>query len=199
VGVVLLDPPSLGWMMGEDLPELRELFVEETAAMRAQAGAARASSEPAGRAQAAFWEALASEHEEFFAQSAQQAGAIRSFGQLPLTVIGATEPDPRLGESSAAFRQFWNAESRKLAAKSERGRFILAEGSSHHLHLDAPQLVRDAIRELFVESRALANLGLAARDMPSHAFCGILSRGLQAANLPEPDARSSTEVKKYEN
>jgi pimeloyl-ACP methyl ester carboxylesterase len=153
VGVVLLDPPPQGWMMGEGFPELRELFRQQTAAMEAAADAARASSDPEEKAQAAFLETVASEHEELLVQSAQQVGAISSFGQLPLTVIGATEPDPRFGESSAAFRQFWNSESRELAVKSERGRFILAEGSSHHIHLDAPQLVIEAIREILLESR----------------------------------------------
>jgi len=153
VGAVLLDPTPLGWMKGESFPQLRELFMRETAAMRAESDAAHASSDSEGEAQAAFWESLASEHEQFFAQTAQQVSAIRSFGQLPLIVIGATEPDPRFGESSAAFRQFWNDESRRLAAKSERGRFILAEGSSHQIHLDAPQLVIDAIREMLRESR----------------------------------------------
>jgi len=100
--------------------------------MRAEADAVRASPDPEGKARAAFWKALASEHDEFFAR-AQQVGAISSFGQLPLAVIGATEPDPRFGESNAAFRQFWNDEPRKLATKWERGRFILAEGSSHQI------------------------------------------------------------------
>jgi pimeloyl-ACP methyl ester carboxylesterase len=153
VGLVLLDPSPLGWMMGEGFPELRELFMQETGALRAEAAAARAASGSQERAQAAFLEALASEHEEFFAQTAQQVGAIRSFGRLPLTVIGATEPDPRFGESSVASRRFWNIESRKLASKSEKGRFILAEGSSHHIQLDAPQLVKDAVREMLLEAR----------------------------------------------
>lgn len=152
-GAVLLDPPPLGWMLGEGFPELRELFIQQTVAMGAAAGAARASSDPEQKAQAPFLEAVASEHEALFGQSAQQVAAIRSFGQLPLTVIAATEPDPRFGESSAAFRQFWNDESQKLAARSERGRFILAEGSSHHIHLDAPQLVMDAILEMLMEAR----------------------------------------------
>lgn len=121
--------------------------------MRMAARAAAASSDPDEQAQAAFLDAVASEHEQLFAQSAQQGAAIDSFGRLPLTVIGATVPDPRFGESSEAFREFWNEESRKLAAKSELGRFILAEGSRHHIHLDAPQLVLDAVREMLRQAR----------------------------------------------
>jgi pimeloyl-ACP methyl ester carboxylesterase len=151
VGAVLLDPPPLGWMIGEGFPDLRELFRQETTVMGTAAAGLLASSDPEERAEGAFLEAVASEHEELFAQTAQQVGAISSFGLMPLIVIGATEPDPRFGEDAEAFRQFWNDESRELAVKSERGRFILAEGSSHHIHLDAPQLVIDAIREILLE------------------------------------------------
>jgi len=150
---VLLDPSPLGWIIGEGFPELRELFRQETTAWRAAADAARASSDPEESTQAAFLETLASEYEQFFGHTGRQVAAIHSFGQLPLTVIAATEPDPVFGEHGEAFRQFWNDESRELAGKSEKGRFILAEGSSHHIHLDAPQLVIDAILQLVQEAR----------------------------------------------
>jgi pimeloyl-ACP methyl ester carboxylesterase len=151
-GLVLLDPSPIGWLMGEGYPELREVFEQETSAMRMAAQAARASADPEQQAQAAFLEALASEHEELFGRTAEQVNAIASFGGVPLTVVGAAIPDPRFGESSAAFRQFWNDESRKLAAKSKGGRFILAEGSSHQIHLDAPQLVIDVVRQMLADS-----------------------------------------------
>jgi pimeloyl-ACP methyl ester carboxylesterase len=152
VGAVLLDPPPLGWLMGKGFPDLRELFNQETIAMRAAATGFLASSDPEKRAQGAFLEAVASEHQELFDQTLQQVGAIGSFGQMPLVVIGATEPDPRFGEDAEAFRQYWNDESRELAAKSESGRFILAEGSSHHIHLDTSRLVIDGIREILLGS-----------------------------------------------
>ena len=88
------------------------------------------------------------EFEAFFGRTADEVSAIQSFGELPLTVIGATEPDPGFGETGPAFRQFWNEENQALARKSASGQFILAEGSSHHIHLDTPQLVIDAILEL---------------------------------------------------
>ena len=147
-GLVLLDPPPLAWMMGERFPELRELFIEETEALRKDADSASTSSDPEIRANAAYWNAVASEFEEFFGWTAEEIGEIHSFGELPLTVIGATEPDPRFGDSAQEYRQFWNEESQLIAGKSEPGKFILAEGSSHHIHLDAPQVVFDAILEM---------------------------------------------------
>lgn len=147
-GIVLLDPSPLAWMVGEGFPELRELFLKESLAMRASANEVKASSDPEAKAVAPFMDAMASEFEQFFGRTAAEVAAIGSFGKLPLTVIGATEPDPNYGEFGAEFRQFWNDESQLLALKSESGQFILAEGSSHHIHLDATQLVIDAILDL---------------------------------------------------
>jgi pimeloyl-ACP methyl ester carboxylesterase len=121
---------------------------EETIALRQAADAARASTDPKESAMAAYLDATASEFEAFFGRTADEVSAIQSFGELPLTVIGATEPDPGFGETGPAFRQFWNEENQSLARKSASGQFILAEGSSHHIHLDTPQLVIDAILEL---------------------------------------------------
>lgn len=147
-GLVLIDPSPLAWMQGERFPELRELFNQNTIALQQEAQAASASPDPEINSKAAFLTALASENEEFFGRTAEELTAIFSFGNLPLTVLGATEPNPGFGESAQAFRQFWNEENQRLAGKSETGKFFLATGSSHHIHLDAPNLVRDAILEL---------------------------------------------------
>jgi hypothetical protein len=84
-------------------------------------------------------DATASEVEQFFGRTADEVAAIDSFGQLPLIVIGASEPDPRFGEDAQAFRLFWNEESRALARQSASGRFILAEGSGHYIYLTRPK------------------------------------------------------------
>jgi pimeloyl-ACP methyl ester carboxylesterase len=147
-GLILLDPPPLAWMNGEGFPELRELFNQELKVFREGADAVSASSDTHERANAAFLNSVASEFEEFFGRTAEEVAEILSFGELPLTVIGATEPDPGFGESAQEYRQFWNEESQLLATKSDSGKFIIAQGSSHHIHLDAPQLVIDAIIEM---------------------------------------------------
>jgi pimeloyl-ACP methyl ester carboxylesterase len=147
-GLVLLDPSPLAWMNGEGFPELRKLFIEEMKALRKDADLASISSDPDVRAIAPYLNSVASELEEFFERTAEEVAEIYSFGELPLTVIGATEPNPGFGENGQAYRQFWNEESQKLIGKSEMGIFILAEGSSHHIHLDAPQVVIDAILEM---------------------------------------------------
>lgn len=147
-GLVLLDPAPLGWIIGEGFPELRDLFNQEKIAMGEAADDASASSDPEIATSAAYLNAVASENKQLFGQTAGQVAGIPTFGEIPLTVIGATEAEPRFGEYAQAFRQFWNDESQRLADKSSEGRFILAKGSSHHIHLDAPQVVVEAILQL---------------------------------------------------
>jgi pimeloyl-ACP methyl ester carboxylesterase len=147
-GLILLDPSPLAWMRGKGFPKLREIFDQETKAQREAANAAKASSDPEARAIAPFLDATASEFEQFFGRTADEVAAIQSFGELPLTVIGASEPDSRFGEDAQAFRLFWNEESRALARKSGSGRFILAEGSGHYIYRDTPQVAIDAILDM---------------------------------------------------
>lgn len=147
-GLVLLDPSPLSWMLGESFLDLRESFIEAAIATRQDAEAAAASSDPGVNGNADYLDAVASESEEFFGSTARTLAEIQSFGKMPLIVIGATEPEPGFGEAAGPFRQFWNEGSRLLAGKAQSGKFILAEGSSHHIHLDAPHIVMDAILEL---------------------------------------------------
>jgi pimeloyl-ACP methyl ester carboxylesterase len=151
-GLVLLDPSPRGWLAGESFPELRGLFRKETAVMRGMADEASVSSNATERMRTAFLDAVASEHEQLLERTAGQLAAIESFGEIPLTVIASTEPNPGFGASAEAFQEYWIEESRRLAARSQRGRFILAEGSGHHIHLDAPSVVIDAILKVLAES-----------------------------------------------
>jgi pimeloyl-ACP methyl ester carboxylesterase len=70
-GMVLLDPPPLSWLLGEEYPGLRQMAVQQTAAWRNQAAEAAQSGEPEAQTSAAFLRTVASEHEEAFGQSAQ--------------------------------------------------------------------------------------------------------------------------------
>ena len=152
-GAVLLDPTPLGWLTGDAFPELRLMFTQQADDLESQAAAMRSSTDPQARATADFLTMVASEMTEMLGATAEQLAAIESFGNMPLTVVAATQPDPRFGDSAQAFRQFWNEQSEELAQKSTRGVFIRAEGSSHHIHLDAPELVFDAVLEMVLHSR----------------------------------------------
>ena len=150
-GLVLLDPPPLDWMVGDNYPEYRSLFIEGAKSNRALAAAALSSAQLQERAKADSLLAVASEMDELFGKSAAQVAAIHTFGNVPLVVIGATAPNP--GPTGESFRQFWNSESQELAGMSARGQFIAAEGSSHSIYLDAPDLVHRVIRQMLSEIR----------------------------------------------
>lgn len=152
-GVVLLDPTPLAWLTGDAFPELLTMFTQQADTFKTQGEAMRSSPDAKDRTTAAFLAMLASEMTELPQATAGQLAAIQSFGDLPVTVVGATKPDPRFGASADAFRQFWNEQSEQLAQKSTRGLFVRAEGSSHHINLDAPELVRDTVLGMVLEAR----------------------------------------------
>jgi pimeloyl-ACP methyl ester carboxylesterase len=152
-GAVLIDPTPLGWIAGDAFPELHAQFDQQAAALESQGEALRRSSDPKEVAGANFMAMMASEMTELVRTSAQQVAAIPSFGDMPLTVIASTAPNPQFGASAEAFQRFWVAQSEELARKSTRGVFIRAEGSSHHVHLDVPELVIEAVRAVVMQTR----------------------------------------------
>lgn len=147
-GMVLLDPSPIGWMIGDGFAELRNQFNQQAEAIRKDVDSAAEAPDPEQRVNGADLEAVASELEEFFGRTASQVSAVPSFGSLPLRIIGATVPDPGFGEFGESFQRYWNDESRRLAEKSQDGHFVIAEGSSHHIHLDAPEIVINTVLEL---------------------------------------------------
>ena len=149
--LVLLDPPPLGWLLGENYPELRALAEEMTAEWQAIADRGADAEDPAGRTEAAFFQMIASEHREMLGESARRAAAIESFGDTPLLVIGAGVANPFFGDVAEEYQQYWIAQNRALAARSSQGRFVLAADSSHRLHKDAADLVFESIRAVLAE------------------------------------------------
>ncbi len=155
-GLVLLDPTPLAFITGQAFPDLYEMLAQQTADFQQMTEAARQSaSADAGQtpdaevqAKVAYLEAIASEHAMLMAESAAQVAGIASFGDLPLVVVGSDQPNPAFGEQAQAFQQFWIAQSKALATKSTHGSFVLTPESSHYLHEDAPNLVRDTIRHM---------------------------------------------------
>jgi hypothetical protein len=84
---------------------------------------------------------------------------LASLGEMPLVVLsqGAAEMPTGPGISAADVEGFWVAYQEmqaELAALSIRGKQIVAEGCSHHIHIERPELVVDAIREVVEAARA---------------------------------------------
>jgi pimeloyl-ACP methyl ester carboxylesterase len=152
-GVLLLDPTPLAWLMGDAFPELLPMFMQQADTFRSQAEAMQSAPDAKDRATAAFLTMLASELMELPQATAEQLAAIQSFGDLPVIVVGATRAEPGFGASADAFRQFANEQCEQLAQKSMRGVFVLAEGSSHHINLDAPELVRNTVLGMVKQAR----------------------------------------------
>jgi pimeloyl-ACP methyl ester carboxylesterase len=71
------------------------------------------------------------------------AGEVTSLADLPLAILSAGDQPPDV-----------IAQHNVLARLSSRGRHIVAEKSSHWIHLDEPELVVKSIREILDEARA---------------------------------------------
>ena len=84
-----------------------------------------------------FFEALGSQIESISA-SAASVPVDQSFGALPLVVVS--------GELNSDAGQL--ARQQRLAARSTRGRHVVAERSGHWIPLDRPDVVVDAVRSI---------------------------------------------------
>ncbi len=147
-GMILMDPPPQDWLEGRGFPELRELADTMSWEMNETAIALLASDDPDEQREGMFYKTLASEHNEMLNSSARQIGRIESFGYLPLTVIGAGQPNPAFRQWASSYQAYWITTSQMVASKSTRGEFILADQSSHHIHHDAPEIVLEAVKDL---------------------------------------------------
>jgi pimeloyl-ACP methyl ester carboxylesterase len=152
-GMVLLDPPPRGFVMGTDYRDMAAMAEQMTAQWQGIGDSAAASSRPDDQAKAAFFRAIASEHREMFGETARLVGSITTFGDIPLVVVAAGKANPAMGPEAEPFQQFWIEQSRALSSLSTRGRFILAEGSSHYLYLDAPKVVEKAVLSVVQQAR----------------------------------------------
>ena len=82
------------------------------------------------------------QHVAALSVSAAQAAAMKSFGDLPLVVLS--------GDHHPAPYDDWQ---RDLAQLSSRGVQLLAGDCGHWIHLDRPELVTEAIRQVVAAAR----------------------------------------------
>lgn len=143
--MVLLDPPPMGFIRGEGYPELLSMAAQMTEEWQAIEDAGSESGNAADRAEAGFFEMLASEHREMFGASAVAASSVASFGETPLAVLASGVPNPAFGDIADEYQRYWSAQSEALSVKSTRGHFLLVEHSSHMLHTEAPNTVVDVV------------------------------------------------------
>jgi pimeloyl-ACP methyl ester carboxylesterase len=153
-GMVLLDPPPLSFILGQEYKDLRGMAEKMTAEWQAIADSTAMSADPQERAKSSFFQMIASEHREMFGETARLIDSISTFGDMPLVVLAAGKPNPAFGEAAEEYQKYWVGQSRALAEKSTNGKFILAEGATHYLYLDVPELVAQNILSMVSEVRA---------------------------------------------
>jgi pimeloyl-ACP methyl ester carboxylesterase len=140
-GMVLLDPPPIPFILGQAFQDLGELAEQMTAEWQTIADSSAKSLDATEKTKATFFLMIASEHREMFGESARMVNAIATFGDIPLVVLASGKPNPAFGEVADEFQKYWIEQSRLLSGKSTLGRFILVEEASHHIYLDAQELV----------------------------------------------------------
>jgi pimeloyl-ACP methyl ester carboxylesterase len=91
--------------------------------------------------------------------AAARATQLTSLGDMPLVVLsrGLTQTSTGPGVSAEDVEGYRIAEDEmqaELAALSTRGKQIIAEGCGHHIHVERPQSVIDAVREVVEAVRA---------------------------------------------
>ena len=152
-GLVLVDPPPIDFLAGEAFPDLYQMLTGQASELAAMAEQAARSTDPEFKAKAGYAAAIASELQAF-AESADQAAAVESFGDTPLVVLAAGRPNPAFGDQADAYQQFCIEQNRALASsKSTDGAFVLVAESGHHLNLDAPDRVVEAVRQVLERTR----------------------------------------------
>jgi pimeloyl-ACP methyl ester carboxylesterase len=87
------------------------------------------------------------ENEELAALRTRDHTELNSLDSLPLIVIARGRPE-ETGPDAAALEQQHKDDLAVIAARSRRGRMIIAVNSSHHVQLEEPEVVVRAIKEV---------------------------------------------------
>jgi pimeloyl-ACP methyl ester carboxylesterase len=157
-GMVLLDPPPLSFILGQEYKDLRGMAEQMTAEWQAIADSSAKSTDPREQARSSFFQMIASEHREMFGETARLVAAISTFDDMPLVVLAAGKPNPAFGAVAEEYQRYWVGQSRARADLSTNSKFILAEGATHYLYLDVPELVAQNILSVVSEVRAKKSL-----------------------------------------
>jgi pimeloyl-ACP methyl ester carboxylesterase len=94
------------------------------------------------------------EWDEFW-HSADEAAEARCCGNIPLLIV-SRDPDwrkPGWDARAIAAQPIWNKLQESLKALSPQSRRIIARGSGHHVHIDRPDVVVAAIRQVVNDVR----------------------------------------------
>ncbi len=106
-GIVLLDPPPLSFILGQEYRDLGRVAEQMTAEWQAIADSAAESIDAQDKARSAFFRMIASEHREMFGETARLVDGVSTFGDIPLVVVAAGKPNPAFGEVADEYQRYW--------------------------------------------------------------------------------------------
>ncbi len=103
-----------------------------------------------------YIEAKTAEEDVIFDSSAVVSAAhITSLGNIPLIVLyRGIDDSPMPGLTPEENKQRWLGLQTELAALSPQGKLVLADKSGHHIQLDQPNLVIDAIEQVLTAAHS---------------------------------------------
>jgi pimeloyl-ACP methyl ester carboxylesterase len=147
-GIIVIDPPPRKFLTGERFKELKRLADGQTSQFRSVADEQHRNG---NIVQAGRFETLASENEMTFSGKSLGAYDIDAVKHTRVTAIASGISNPAFGDSARAFQDFWISSTETLALDFAKGRFVEATDSRHHVHVDDPDLVVDAIGDMIEE------------------------------------------------
>jgi pimeloyl-ACP methyl ester carboxylesterase len=145
--------PRLGWVAAS------AFSVDTAAAVQRIAGEIRKLPAPVLPIVRALWSQPKNflslgQHVAALPVSAAQATAVSSLGDLPLVILS--------GDHHTAPYTAWQGD---LAQLSSHGRHLVAQDCGHWIHLDHPELVTRAIREVVTAARSTARMEASAQTL----------------------------------
>jgi pimeloyl-ACP methyl ester carboxylesterase len=93
--------------------------------------------------------------------SREVSGETDTFGDRPVVVLSAAKRGPE-----------WLAADEALARASTQGRHVVSTRAGHWIHLDEPQLVVDAVRDVVMRARQQYKMSLGSIEEPRGAGQG---------------------------
>jgi pimeloyl-ACP methyl ester carboxylesterase len=113
---------------------------------------------PLQRAAECNWHSAREGMEELnrFSESAAQAGATPSFGDMPLAVLSHDPAKPSGDlppDLSKATNDVWDKLQEEMVHLSTRGTRTIAKNSGHYIQIDRPDAVIDALRKMVEQIR----------------------------------------------
>jgi len=114
--------------------------------------------DPSSRAADCNWRSSREQLAEiqFFPESAAEAAATGSLGDLPLAVLSHDPDKPSSDlppDLAKPVNEAWEKMQEELAHLSTRGTQTIAKNSGHYIQLDRPDLVINAVHEVVEEAR----------------------------------------------